>query len=1312
MRRRARLGLAALTASGALLGLLAASAAATSYQRPFEGAFGSAQQPTFEVPQGIAVDPSTGDVLVGNTAVADGEEKTITRFNADGTTTAFAALGSNAIDGKAGPGGKPCAEEPASCDKTPQNGLEFRGEDQITVDPINGDIYVTQTSKSLVDVFSSEGKYLSQLTAAGFKGIGETCGVAVDPSGNIYIAGTFGDVRGIAKFASTGAPPTNADNTAVFPTKGYEVLCNLAVGSGPSAGWVFAAAGLSNSNGSEFNTRARTLKVNEETGEFSEFAKGYYGAVTVDPTTGNPIVHRFGSASQVQGGTLQTEELAEFDGSLESTSNVLSRLIVEKPNLAYVAGVAANASGDIYVAYVPQGYVSTNVAIYGSPTIVPTVTINSAANVTGSQATLTGTVNPEGIEVGECFFEWGPPNSSSEHTAPCEEAIPTDTSEHVVHATITGLVPNGAEYSFRLAAKNENGTERSATESLLTAHTVITEPASAIGLTTATLNGTLRPEGQGVSQCYFEWGLETATSLTKTSCNPPAAAIEPDFGPHAVSAALSGLQKGATYRFRLVTVDSEGTHLGERLEFTTLGPPQVSEVRALDATQTSASIEARINPSGFGTSYRFEWGPTASYGHQIPAEYEPFIGAGTTPVRVKATLSGLSAATTYHYRIVASSSVATVASPDRALETLNSCGLPEGRCFELVSRRDAGPIAIPGESSAGAEMHFQAATQSSGALAYVAESGYLEATKGAEVLYRGTRGPSGWDSTQLSTPFIAANERNKSSSVSGTTQWLSDDLSCGFAESWQPLTEDPATRLAIEAGGSNLYRINPDNSYAAVSALAPENPQKNGVINFKVIGAAQDCGKVLFSTTYHYPGIPGEGESRPYEWDEGVLRNPAVIPGPSGETVTSAAADAISEDGSRIFFSAGRQTSPNPAELGKQAIFVREDGSTTRDISLSETSAADAEATYQWATPDGSKVFFTANAGLTGESSQEGTDLYEYDFGKPEGERLTDLSVDHDAGGASVGTFVGASKDGTHVYFTAQGQLVPGKGSTFADNQDADTSSVYSEVNGEVSFAFTQAKDGFRWSDVSSEGRYLTFESVADYTAYESGGAPEVFLYDSQASSEALVCASCRQDGQPSVAPAGYEVFVRGDGITNKLHPPQVLTVGDGGAQVFFSSLDALAPGAVQGQNNVYEWSHGQVFRLVSAQEGQRDPSNPYSGSFAMFVGSSSEGSNVYLVTPETLNWEDENERVSVYDARIGGGFAEPPAPPVPCDPNSEGSCQGQGSAGAPLPGAASANFSGPGNPPAQSTKHKKKHKKKAHKKAKRHANANRRAGK
>ena len=119
---------------------------------------------------------------------------------------------------------------------------------------------------------------------------------------------------------------------------------------------------------------------------------------------------------------------------------------------------------------------------------------------------------------------------------------------------------------------------------------------------------------------------------------------------------------------------------------------------------------------------------------------------------------------------------------------------------------------------------------------------------------------------------------------------------------------------------------------------------------------------------------------------------------------------------------------------------MREGGTTSRDLSLSETSTPDTGAEYQWATPDGSKVFFTANAGLTDESSPAGPDLYVYDL---EGEELTDLTPYGGAGGARVAGFVAAAEDGSRVYFASPSRLVPGRGKTLAENQAGKTFSIY-----------------------------------------------------------------------------------------------------------------------------------------------------------------------------------------------------------------------------------------------------------------------------
>ena len=88
---------------------------------------------------------------------------------------------------------------------------------------------------------------------------------------------------------------------------------------------------------------------------------------------------------------------------------------------------------------------------------------------------------------------------------------------------------------------------------------------------------------------------------------------------------------------------------------------------------------------------------------------------------------------------------------------------------------------------------------------------------------------------------------------------------------------------------------------------------------------------------------------------------------------------------------------------------------------------------FQSASSDGSKVFFTDDARLTANSTADETereaDLYVFEVtsgvGEPLAGRLTDLTVDANAGehAAVQGEIVGASEDGSYVYFVANGVL-------------------------------------------------------------------------------------------------------------------------------------------------------------------------------------------------------------------------------------------------------------------------------------------------
>jgi hypothetical protein len=1336
----------------ALLALALAASASAVTQRPYEETFGSAEQPVIGSASGVVVDQETGDVLI-----ADNQTQSIRRFHADGTPAPYTGLGTNEIDGKKA-NDKTCAEEPASCDATPEEGLQLGANTfQIAIDesegPTAGDIYLTQSgviNEGFVDIFAGDGHYLGQLTKVDERPFdGAPAAVTVDESGVLYLGTSLGILY---RYRPTANPVVESDLISTVHVPGNFIgLKEFELGTGPTAGSLFAAGIFTREEGSSRGGFPVGLQIDKETGQvLSEFGKEneLRGWITVNPDTGNVL----------------TGDGLEYEFQNGSEPVRVGRILF-KGELR--GGLAFGAADEV----IAGELFPTAVSVYGPPATVPTVTTEPAEGVTGTRASLTGTVDPDsGPPVTKCVFEYGKAGESGgvftevvinyEDEVACEGLDPSEPS--TVHALLTGLESNAGWYGFRLVTFTENGREETEGRTFKTAATVATEPATAVTQGTATLNGVVRPEESAFTECFFEYGLATsATFESKAPCNPSGPAIPADFSPHEVSAKISGLQSGLEYRFRLVATNpAAGTVAGEEEHFGTFGVPRVVEVRSSNQSQSSVVLEAKINPSGFGTSYRFEWGQTPLYGNVAPLEFAPFIGSGTEPILVQATISGLSAGGAYHYRVTATSNKGVTRSPDQIAETLNACEMPEGRCFELVSRREAGPVAIPGESNAHIELHFQAATGGTGGLAYPVESGYPEATKGADVLYRAFRGANEWESSQLSAPILALNERPGVESQSNATLWISNDLSCAFTGSVQPLTPNPSMKLVLEYGGSNLYRVNPDNSFTPITTLAPSNAEReNAGIDYNVVGASQNCQTAYFTTGYTYSGIPtkSNGESNVYEWRDGTLRNAGIVPGPHGEVAVAATPGAgsedtqnvASEDGSRFFFTATRLTSENSEELEREAIFVREDGRETRDVSLSETSVPDLGAHYQWATPDGSKVFFTANSGLaegtTGSgrpctvATGEGCDLYEYNL---ETEKLTDRSPTSAPGGAEVLGFLAGATDGSRVFFASRNQLVPGSGPSRLQNERSNSYSIYGAKGGEFGFAGTfKAKDANQllihqqstWTaQATPDGRYLLFESSNNVTEYNSEGDFEAYLYEAEGPSRGTICVSCRQDGGPPLERSeGYTPLARNIQLWNPAHPPRYLTERSGEPQVFFTSPDVLAPKSTEGQNTIYEWSHNQVFRLASSQKEAQKP--PFAGFGTLFGGAGDEGSDVYLITAETLTWEDGDERLSAYDDRIGGGFPEPPPAPEACDATSEEAkttCLGSSPGVAATPPAGTASDVGAQNfepkkksPPKKKPKkhkknHGKKHKKKAKskkktsKKTKRPTNANRRNGK
>ena len=99
------------------------------------------------------------------------------------------------------------------------------------------------------------------------------------------------------------------------------------------------------------------------------------------------------------------------------------------------------------------------------------------------------------------------------------------------------------------------------------------------------------------------------------------------------------------------------------------GPTYVGPSYTSSLTTSSAALSAGLYPNGLATTYYWQYGTTTAYGQRTATQS---VAAGTAPVPATAALTGLSAQTTYHYRLVASNADGTYYGYDYSLATNGS----------------------------------------------------------------------------------------------------------------------------------------------------------------------------------------------------------------------------------------------------------------------------------------------------------------------------------------------------------------------------------------------------------------------------------------------------------------------------------------------------------------------------------------------------------------------------------------------------------------------------------------------------------------
>ena len=106
---------------------------------------------------------------------------------------------------------------------------------------------------------------------------------------------------------------------------------------------------------------------------------------------------------------------------------------------------------------------------------------------------------------------------------------------------------------------------------------------------------------------------------------------------------------------------------------------------------TSELLEAQVNPNGADTTYHFEYGSADCASNPCTSVPVPDaeIGAGSSDVAVSQRIAGLALSTTYHFRVVATSSAGTTNGADMTFATGKGFGIAS---FGVVATNQDGSL--------------------------------------------------------------------------------------------------------------------------------------------------------------------------------------------------------------------------------------------------------------------------------------------------------------------------------------------------------------------------------------------------------------------------------------------------------------------------------------------------------------------------------------------------------------------------------------------------------------------------------------------
>ncbi len=593
----------------------------------------------------------------------------------------------------------------------------------------------------------------------------------------------------------------------------------------------------------------------------------------------------------------------------------------------------------------------------------------------------------------------------------------------------------------------------------------------------------LTPAGASATVTSTREGGDGWAHLAGTpSCAPEASKIGME-GNQPVHAEVKGLSAATVYDYRL----DAGTNLSEHgavldgapESFATPGKPVVEDVSVDDVSSSWANFHGVLDPMSVDTTYHFEYLSAAafaadgdSFAGPDPAMSAPVtaadIGSGDKGVSVNVQAAGLAPSTTYDYRLVASNGEGTTDGPGGVFSTAPAAasGLPDGRAYEMLTppnKEDSEDMfGGPGNTATQEreEEGFGGATNYD--LGYSSEDGehfLLETTAAfgpfptsGNDFFVFSRGADGWSFQAAAAPGLGVQSIRNMVFDPGdfSALGLDDDLE----EAGVALGSAHEAHLAGPAGGP----------YSMIDS------GKGGTLTeAAIVGGSADLSHVVLESPDHELSsseVERKTDSKQdlgtkglYEWSaaegsrlanlnpKGELLKCGAVLGIAGQQDAGTAGGthgAVSADGSDVFFTAPDPYAVNAGSgcwdggtVNTPQVYLREDGKQTVEVSAPEAGVKEAPANpanpaepvvFVGASKDGSKVFFLTRTELTKEAEALGlhdVELYEYNSDPGEGEtRLLRVSRGEAGAPAGVEDVPAVSSDGSAVYFNASEELV------------------------------------------------------------------------------------------------------------------------------------------------------------------------------------------------------------------------------------------------------------------------------------------------